>query len=132
MKYFTLEELCASSTARKKSISNKPTPEAKENLHILVEKVLDPARERLGAPISVNSGYRCPALNKAVGGAATSQHMRGQAADLRCKQMAKLYGILESMDVDQLLYEHKGRTTWIHVSYNQGNNRNQKIKNYKA
>lgn len=74
MKYFSIKELCDSNTARQRGIKNDPTPEIERNLTALVDKVLDPLREAWGGPITVNSSYRCPALNRAVGGVASSQH----------------------------------------------------------
>ena len=82
MKYFTLKELTRSTTATAKGIDNTPTPEVEKNLTLLVENVLDPLREIYGKPITVNSGYRCPELNKAVGGSKTSDHVKGFAADI--------------------------------------------------
>ena len=83
MKFFTIEELTKSTTAQQKGIKNVPSKEEEQNLIALIENVLDPLREAYGKPIIVTSGYRCPALNRAVGGASTSQHMTGQAADIR-------------------------------------------------
>ena len=77
MKYFTIKELCKSNTAIKYGIDNTPTPEVEQNLIALIENVLDPLREAWGSPIIINSGYRCPILNKAVGGSKTSSHMSG-------------------------------------------------------
>ena len=79
---FSMKELAKSSTAEKLGIDNTPTPEASAQLSNLVTHVLDPLREMYGKPITVNSGYRCPKLNDAVGGAKNSQHMRGEAADI--------------------------------------------------
>ena len=86
MKYFTLPELTHSLTAQAHSIANVPTAEAVPLMVELIDKVLDPLRERWGVPIYVNSGYRCPELNKKVGGAPNSYHLRGMAADItsRC------------------------------------------------
>lgn len=72
MKYFTIKELCKSTTAEQLGIDNSPNSEIVNNLKQLVEYILDPLRERYGKPIHVNSGYRCPALNKAVNGSKTS------------------------------------------------------------
>jgi hypothetical protein len=83
MKHFTLEELTRSDTALRLGIDNTPPPSVVQNLHHLVEVLLDPLREAFGKPIYVNSGYRCPALNTAVGGSRNSQHIQGQAADIR-------------------------------------------------
>ena len=82
MKYFTIEELTRSTTATQFGIDNSPSQESTANMRRLVETVLDPARERLGKPIYVNSGYRCPELNRKVGGVANSYHLQGRAADL--------------------------------------------------
>lgn len=107
MKYFTIEELCQSTTADRKGIDNRCSNEIAANLTALVDNVLDPLRIWYGKPITVNSGYRCPALNKAVGGAATSQHMSGQAADIDTgdRQQNKLLFeyIRKSLPFDQLI-----------------------------
>lgn len=82
MKWFTIEELTRSSTAERLHIDNKPSEAVVGNLKRLAEQTLDPARALLGSPIFVNSGYRCPQLNKAVGGVPNSFHLQGRAADL--------------------------------------------------
>ena len=78
-KYFSIAELTKSETANKRKINNKPTKEVENCLNQLIDNILDPLREAYGQPIIVSSGYRCPELNKAVGGARTSQHTLGQA-----------------------------------------------------
>jgi hypothetical protein len=129
MKYFSIKELSASTEARKMGIDNTPTTEARANLTALVEAVLDPLRTRYGYPIHVSSGYRCPRLNKAVGGAKTSQHVKGEAADIyvcKPKNKAMLFSLIYYLlPFDQLIWE-KGddeAPSWIHVSYREGNNR---------
>ena len=82
MKYFTLQELTRSDTAKRLSIDNTPDAAVMSHLETLVERLLDPLREAFGRPIIVTSGYRCPELNKAVGGSPTSPHLQGYAADL--------------------------------------------------
>lgn len=77
-----MAELTKSETAMRRKIDNTPTEAVKKNLTALVDKVLDPLREAWGQPIIVSSGYRCPKLNRAVGGVASSQHTLGQAADI--------------------------------------------------
>lgn len=72
MKYFTVEELCRSATAAARRIDNRPPNEAADRLQTLIEELLDPIRAAWGAPVTVNSGYRSPELNAAVGGVATS------------------------------------------------------------
>ena len=100
--------------------------EVEGNLMALVENVLEPAREKLGGPIIVNSGYRCVRYNRDVGGVANSQHLRGEAADIRCadnKRLAKI--IVENGRFDQLIIY----PTFIHVSFKRlGANRGQILK----
>lgn len=134
MKYFTIEELTRSATATTRGIDNTPTPEIKANLERLVDKVLDGLREIYGKPITVNSGYRCPELNKAVGGSKTSDHMNGFAVDITAsskKENAILFQIIkDNFDFDQLIWE-KGNSEypdWVHVSYNPNRLRKQVLK----
>ena len=122
MKYFTIKELCKSSTAIQKGIDNTPNSEIVNNLKKLVEYILDPLRERYGKPIHVNSGYRCDALNKAVGGSKTSQHRYGLAADITAGskfENRRLFILAQKLDLpyDQLIDE-KGYS-WIHISYSE-------------
>ncbi len=130
-KYFAISELCASTTATAKEIDNTPNAEQTANMETLISKLLDPLREKWGAPITVNSGFRSTALNSAIGGAKTSQHMKGQAADLNAGSKAKneqLYNLLlgSGLQFDQAIDE--SNFTWLHVSYNEGSNRNMAFK----
>lgn len=120
-KYFTLEELTASSVAEKNDIDNSLDPrsdhdmEVIDNLIDLVQNVLDPAREALGEPIYISSGYRCEQLNRILLGVKNSQHLVGEAADIYCQHMDKLLPILKNLIFDQLIiYKYKG---FYHVSY---------------
>ena len=122
MKYFTIHELTRSATAARLGIDNTPPLEAKVNLQNLVDAVLDPLRTAWGKPIVVNSGYRCPALNRAVGGAASSQHTKGQAVDIECvsrdpEENKRLFQLIINLNLpfDQLINEYG--YDWIHVSY---------------
>lgn len=120
MKYFTIQELCKSTTARVKGIDNSPNSEIVNNLTKLVENILDPLRERYGKPIHVNSGYRCPELNKAVNGSKTSQHMKGLAADITVgspKKNKVIFDLIRELNLpfDQLIDEKN--LSWVHVSY---------------
>ena len=126
MKYFTIKELCKSSTAQQKGIDNTPNSEIVKNLELLVDNILDPLREKYGKPIRVNGGYRCPALNQAVKGSKTSQHLQGLAADITagsCSENKKLFDLIISLNLpfDQLIDEQKFK--WVHVSFS---NRNRK------
>lgn len=126
MKHFTMTELTRSLTAQLHHIDNTPPPQAVENLTALVEKVLDPLREAWGSPIHVNSGYRCPALNKLVGGKPRSQHLTGNAADITAGNVARnarLYRLLQRLQlpVDQVINEHDFK--WIHLSCSPRNRR---------
>lgn len=117
MKYFTIEELSRSATALKLRIDNTPPADAVSNLRKLVAEVLDPARERLGMPITVNSGYRCRKLNEAVGGARRSHHLQGRAADVTTRSRdgnRRLWNILSKLPHTELIWEQDG--VWIHVA----------------
>lgn len=128
MKYFSIPELTASSTARRLKIDNTPSREVVGRLTLLVENVLDPLREAYGQPIVVTSGYRCPALNKAVGGVKNSQHMAGEAADIRTvsdkpEDNRRLFDLCRTLKLpfDQLIDEYG--YNWIHVSFSPRNRR---------
>lgn len=104
---------------------------AKANIEALVEAVLDPARERLGKPLTVTSGYRCPKHNLAVGGVVNSQHMKGEAADLCCADNKRLAEIIEKNGkYDQMIkyLQPDGSIRFIHVSWKRnGGNRKQRL-----
>lgn len=127
-KYFSIAELTKSDTANKLKINNNPTKEIENNLNQLVDNILDPLRESYREPIIVSSGYRCPQLNKAVGGASSSQHTKGQAADIHTKSNTKegnkkLFDLVKSLKLpfDQLIDEYGYK--WVHVSYSSRNRR---------
>ena len=118
IKYFSLSEFITSQTAKRSGIDNLPSFEIVDNLNRLAE-YLDGIRAKLGKPILVNSGYRCPMLNKAVGGVANSQHLKGLAADIVCSDMDTLEKVIrETGGFDQFIKEHrKGSTSfWFHIS----------------
>lgn len=120
MKYFTIKELCKSSTATQRGIDNTPNSEIVSNLEQLVDKILDPLREKYGKPVRVNSGYRCDKLNKAVGGSNTSQHKYGLAADITAGsrlENKKLFNLAQQLNLpfDQLIDEKN--YSWIHISF---------------
>lgn len=130
MKYFTMNELTASATAKRLGIPNVPTWREADNLRLLVENVLDPLREAWGHPIIVTSGFRCKLLNDMVGGAKNSQHTTGMAADIRTlsdlpQDNERLFDLARRMDLpfDQLIDEYN--YNWVHISYSRYSMRKQ-------
>ena len=124
MKYFSIDEMTRSDTARRLGIDNTPSDSIKKNLTLFIEKVLDPIREDWGSPIIVSSGYRCPELNKAVGGVKTSGHMYGFCADLQVKGDLRKFSnfVIEwmkehQMKFDQIIWEKSGNVTWLHFCW---------------
>ena len=136
MKYFSIGEMSRSKVADLKGIPNHPNTYQKMNLEKLIDNVLDPIRALYGKPVYVNSGFRSATLNKAVGGAKNSQHMEGKAADITTgtpEENKKLWDLIMflfqegDISFDQLIFEKpvNGNPSWIHVSYNEDNNREQ-------
>lgn len=129
MKYFSFEEFERSSSAQRLNIDNSIPEDLKANVTALADAVLDPLREAWGKPITVNSGYRCAELNRAVGGSASSQHTKGMAADVTTGNRAdnrRLFQMIVDMKLpyDQLINE--SGFSWIHVSHRaDGKNRGQ-------
>lgn len=113
---FTLEELTATSY---KQYQTAPSLEQLHNLQHLCSAVLQPLRDKYGAPITITSGFRSERLNKYVGGVSNSYHVKGLAADLRIKNDAdasKLFNLLQEIaEVDLCLYEKKNGAKWLHV-----------------
>ena len=135
-KNFILEEFTKSATATKHGIDNTPKGEHLQNLQFVVEKICQPVREFFGKPVSVNSGYRSPALNKAVGGSATSQHCNGEAVDIEINGIPNKVladWITENCDYDQVILEfynpaEGANSGWVHASVRRdGKNRKQKL-----
>ena len=132
----SLAEVVRSETAKRKGVSNMPTPEHIENFKKLAENIFQPIRKHFGKPIHISSGYRSAALNKAIGGAASSQHCKGEAIDIDMdgtsitnKQVFDF--IKEHLNFDQLIWEFgtASNPDWVHVSYNStGKQRKQVLK----
>ena len=135
----TYAEAIHSSTAKREQIDNTPSPSQIEAMRLLAEKIFQPLREWVGGPIKVNSFFRSVALNEKIGGAASSQHCKGQAMDIDdvygCKSNAEMYHwIKENLNFDQMIWEFGTDTqpNWIHVSYvSDEDNRNKCLKAYK-
>ena len=131
-KYFTIAEMTRSDTADRLGIDNRLPKDLLPNVRRLIAEVLDPLREWYGKPVYINSGYRCEALNKAVGGSATSDHMKGRAADITGgspSENKKLFNLVQSLNLpfDQLIDEKN--FSWVHVSYrSEKENRKQVLK----
>lgn len=120
--FFTLRELTNSSTASRNHIDNTPTEEIIQNLQYGVDMVLDPLRRLYGKPIIITSGYRCPELNKKVGGVANSWHTQGNAADIHVASLTEATKIFSNLQkipsVDTALFEHSPTGQWLHVQWN--------------
>lgn len=132
---FMLREFVNSTTASRKGISNKPTEVHLANLKKLIDNVIQPLRDKIG-PIRITSGYRSPALNRAIGGSSRSQHSKGMAADIQFVRDNEMDNkvifdtVLEmGLDFDQMINEFDYK--WIHISYNQKKNRKQVLEAYK-
>ena len=122
-KYFSLKELCASDVATKKKIDNFPSFTVVAHLSELTQKILEPLRIAWGSAVIVTSGYRCDELNRAVGGVSTSVHRLGYAVDLQPAngkidefgRFVKDWLVRNRIKFDQLLFETKGKTKWLHI-----------------
>lgn len=139
--HLDLSELIRSESAKRKGISNMPTEAHIANLKLLAEKVFEPIRNNFRCPVHISSGYRSAELNKAVGGATTSQHSSGEAIDVDMdgspngvtNKMIFDY-IKKNLDFDQLIWEFGSAENpdWVHVSYEStGKQRKQVLKAYK-
>jgi putative chitinase len=133
--HFKLNEFTKSDTAIRKRIDNTPGPAHAKNLKLVCEKILEPVRNHFGKPVRINSGYRGPALNAAVGGSSKSQHCNGQAVDFEIDglpnpELAKW--VSENCEFDQIILEFYDpkegpNSGWVHASYAEGANRKQKL-----
>ncbi|MFI3323034.1 MAG: D-Ala-D-Ala carboxypeptidase family metallohydrolase [Rikenellaceae bacterium] len=125
-KNFTLSEFTKSATAKLNNIDNTISVVALSRVQYLVRNLLQPLRDKYGKPLTVSSGYRCEKLNKAVGGVPTSQHTKGEAADVKCDNPIALLDVLlhSGLEFDQaILYP-----TFLHLSIKEGGNRKMVIR----
>ena len=132
-KNFTLTEFTKSQTALRLGIDNTPSEEHLAAAKLLFENVVQPVRDHFG-PTVINSGYRGPALNEAIGGASASQHCRGEAVDIECPGTPNYdvaLWIEQNLDYDQLILEFYTPgipdSGWVHVSYIPEGNRKQSL-----
>jgi len=126
-KHVTVEEFCFSPTAIRAGIKNVMALQQLENATLLCEKVFEPLRAHVGKPIKINSGFRSPSLNRAIGGSSSSQHCKGQAMDLELHDKELFDWIIDNLEFDQLLAEFpvNGVISWFHISYTRNKNRKQ-------
>lgn len=119
---FSIAELLASESAEIYKIKNTPTLSSIENMVKLIFFVLQPLRDRLGKPVIITSGFRCPELNEKVGGKNTSQHLKGQAVDIKVNgcSASTLFEYIKNSNIpyDQLIEEYSNGNSWVHISYN--------------
>ena len=128
-KYISYKEATHSDYAKRNKIANKPKAEHIENMELIAEKVFEPLREWVDAPIKVNSMFRSEELNTAIKGASRSQHMNGQAIDLTSMggktNLEMFHYIKDNLNFDQLIWEFGSEPKWLHVSYSKDKNRKQ-------
>jgi len=138
-KHISYKEATYSRTATRLDIENKPNDEQLKNMKLIAEEVFEPLRMWVGGPIKINSFFRSPKLNKAIGGSSKSQHCHGQAIDLddtfgRATNAEMFDFIKEHLNFDQMIWEFgdDDNPDWVHVSYvNDKDNRNRCLLAYK-
>tara|TARA_R100001377_G_scaffold65402_1_gene40797 strand:+ start:39 stop:500 length:462 start_codon:yes stop_codon:yes gene_type:complete len=139
-KHVSYREGMYSRTAERLGIQNDPTEDHLTNMEITAEKLFEPLRDHVGAPVKINSFYRGPKLNKAIGGSKKSQHMSGQAMDIddtfgHMSNADMYYWIKDNLSFDQIIWEFgtSENPNWLHVSYvSEEDNRNRCLKAYKS
>jgi len=138
-KHISYKEGVYSRTATRLGIKNNPNAEQMKNMIAIAEEVFEPLRMWVGGPIKINSFFRSPELNKAIGGSGKSQHCHGQAIDLddtfgRATNAEMYEFIKKHLDFDQMIWEFGDdeNPDWVHVSYvSEEENRNRCLKAYK-
>ena len=137
--HISYKEGVYSRTATRLDIDNEPNNEQIDNMRLLAQEVFEPLRMWVGGPIKINSFFRSPKLNKAIGGSTKSQHCHGQAIDIddtfgRCTNAEMYDFIKEHLDFDQMIWEFgdNNNPDWVHVSYvSEDKNRNRCLQAYK-
>lgn len=129
--HFTLSEFTRSQTASRRGIDNTAPEHVRKRLKLLAEAILEPVRAHFGKPVRISSGYRCLALNEAVGSKPGSQHVLGYAADFEIPGVPNLdiaLWISKHLQYDQCIAEYFSLDDpfagWVHASYREGKNRN--------
>ena len=138
-KHISYKEAVYSRTAQRRDIYNHPENDQADNMRLIAEQVFEPLRSWVGGPIKINSFFRSPELNTAIGGSTKSQHCQGQAIDLddtfgRATNAEMYEFIKENLDFDQMIWEFgdDNNPDWVHVSYvSEDKNRNRCLKAYK-
>ena len=138
-KHISYKEGVYSITSIRKGIDNTPNDEQLNNMELIAEGVFEPLRSYVGGPIKINSFFRCPELNAAIGGSSKSQHCKGQAIDIddtfgRMTNAEMYHWIKEYLDFDQMIWEFgdDDNPNWVHISYvSEEDNRNRCLKAYK-
>ena len=138
-KHVSHKEGVYSITATRRGIDNTPNDEQLSNMELIAEKIFEPLRKYVGGPIKINSFFRCPKLNKAIGGSKTSQHCKGLAIDIDdtfgVVANSDMYNYIKNnLDFDQLIWEFgdDDNPNWVHVSYvSKEDNRNRCLRAYK-
>ena len=137
--HISYKEGVYSRTATRLDIDNEPNNEQMDNMCLIAQEVFEPLRMWVGGPIKINSFFRSPKLNKAIGGSGKSQHCHGQAIDLddtfgRATNAEMYYFIKKHLDFDQIIWEFgdEDNPDWVHVSYvSEDKNRNRCLQAYK-
>ena len=138
-KHISYKEGVYSRTAKRLGINNTPNDEQLANMELVADEVFEPLRTYVGGPIKINSFFRCPELNKAIGGSSKSQHCKGQAIDIddtfgRATNAEMYHFIKDHLDFDQMIWEFgdDDNPDWVHVSYvSPEKNRNRCLKAYR-
>ena len=138
-KHISYKEGVYSATAIRKDIDNEPNKNQMANMKLIAEKVFEPLRKWVGGPIKINSFFRCPKLNTAIGGSHKSQHCKGQAIDIddtfgHVTNADMYYWIKHHLDFDQMIWEFgdDDNPAWVHISYvSKDKNRNRCLKAYR-
>ena len=138
-KHVSYKEGVYSNTAIRRGIDNTPNDEQLNNMELIAEEVFEPLRVWVGGPIKINSFFRSPDLNTAIGGSSKSQHCKGQAMDIddtfgKATNAEMYYFIKDNLDFDQMIWEFGSddNPDWVHVSYvSQDDNRRRCLKAYR-